>query len=117
MLKKLKFNGSMKTYTQKFPDTPGSLEGNTEGPGTASLQSCPTMCDPIDSSPPGSSVHGILQARILEQVAMPSYRVSSPPRDCTHVSCIGRRVLHCWALWEAPGCSVFVSKANHSISR
>ena len=37
-----------------------------------SLQSCPTLCDPIDCSPPGSSVHGILQTRILEWVAMPS---------------------------------------------
>ena len=35
-----------------------------------SLQSCPTLCDPIDGSPPGSSVHGILQARILEWVAI-----------------------------------------------
>ena len=35
-------------------------------------QSCPTLCDPVDSSPPGSSVHGILQARILEWVAFPS---------------------------------------------
>ena len=37
-----------------------------------SLQLCPTLCDPVDCSPPGSSVHGILQARILEWVAMPS---------------------------------------------
>ena len=36
-----------------------------------SLQSCLTLCDPMDCSPPGSSVHGILQARILEWVAMP----------------------------------------------
>ena len=40
-------------------------------------QSCPTLCDPVDDSPPGSLVHGILQARILEWVAMPSPRVSS----------------------------------------
>ena len=39
-----------------------------------SLQSCPTLCNPMDCSPPGSSVHGILQARILERVAMPSSR-------------------------------------------
>ena len=37
-----------------------------------SLQSCPALCNPLDSSPPGPSVHGILQARILEWVAMPS---------------------------------------------
>ena len=38
------------------------------------LQSCLTLCDPVDCSPPGSSVHGILQARILTWVAMPSFR-------------------------------------------
>ena len=55
------------------------------------------LCYPMDHSPPGSSVHGILQARILECVAMPSSRGSSPPRDWTHIShisCIGRWVLH-----------------------
>ena len=50
-------------------------------------QSCPTLCNPKDYSPPGSSVHGILQARILEWVAMPSSRESSQPRDRTHVFC------------------------------
>ena len=45
------------------------------------LQLCPTLCEPMDYSPPGSSVHGILQARILEWVAMPSPRGSSQPRD------------------------------------
>ena len=51
-----------------------------------SLQSCPTLCDPMDCSPPNSSVHWILQARIVEWVAVPSSRGSSPPRDWTHVS-------------------------------
>ena len=46
-------------------------------------QPCPTLCDPMDCSPPGSSVRGILQARILEWVAMPSSRGSSWPRDRT----------------------------------
>ena len=46
-----------------------------------SLQSCLTLCDPTDYSPPCSSVHGILQARILEWVTMPSARGSSQPRD------------------------------------
>ena len=46
-----------------------------------SLQSSPILCDPMDCSPPGSSVHGILQARILEWIAMPSSRVSSGSRD------------------------------------
>ena len=63
-----------------------------------SLQSCPTACDPMDCSPPGSSVHGILQARILEWVAMPSSRGSSRPRD---------HALHChtlyhWGLFGSP---------------
>ena len=48
---------------------------------TKSLQSCLTLCDSMDSSPPGSFVCGILQARILEWVAMPSSRGSSQPRD------------------------------------
>ena len=51
------------------------------------LQLCPTLCNPMDYSPPGSSVYGILQARILEWVVMPSSRGSSRPRDRTHVSC------------------------------
>ena len=46
-----------------------------------SLWSCSTLCDPMNCNPPGSSVHGILQARILEWVAMPSSRGSSPPSD------------------------------------
>ena len=55
-----------------------------------SFQSCPTLCplcNPMDYSPPGSSVHGVLQARIPEWAAMPSSRRSSQPRDQTHVSC------------------------------
>ena len=43
-----------------------------------SLQSCLTLCDPVDSSPPGSSVRGILQARTLEWIAMPSFRGTFP---------------------------------------
>ena len=52
------------------------------------LQSCPTLCNPMDCSLPGSSIHGILQARILEWVVMPSSRGSSQPRDQTCVSCL-----------------------------
>ena len=55
-------------------------------------QSCPTLCDPMDCSPPGSLVHGIFQAWILEWVAISFSRGSSRPRDQTWVSCIvGRR--------------------------
>ena len=54
-------------------------------------QSCPTLCDPIDYSPPGSSAHGFLQARILELVVIPFSRGSSQPRDQIQVSCIAAR--------------------------
>ena len=47
------------------------------------LRLCPTLCYPMDCSLPGSSVHGILQASVLEWIAMPSSRGSSPPRDQT----------------------------------
>ena len=61
------------------------------------LQSCPTLCSRMNSSPPGSCVHGILQERILEWAAMPSSRGSAQPKDGTHVCyvpCIGRWVLY-----------------------
>ena len=61
-----------------------------------SLQLCLNLCDSMDHSPPGSSVHGILQARILEWVAISFSRGSLGPRDGTHisyVSCTGRWVL------------------------
>ena len=51
-----------------------------------SLQSHLTLCDPVDCSPPGSSVHGIFQARILEWVAVPSSRGCSWSRDQTPIS-------------------------------
>ena len=59
--------------------------------------SCPTFSDPIDYSLPGSSVPGILQARILEWVAIPSSRASSRSGDqiwISYVSCVGRQVLY-----------------------
>ena len=67
---------------------------HSECPCAKLLQSCPTLCNPLDRSPPGSSVHGILQARILEWFAMPSTRGSSPTRDLTQVSCTGRWILY-----------------------
>ena len=62
-----------------------------------SLQSCPTLYNPKDYRLPGSSVHRILQARILEWVAVPSSRGSSRPRDrncISYISCIGRKALY-----------------------
>ena len=55
-------------------------------------KSCPTLCDLIDCSPPGSSVHRISQARILEQVVISFSRGSSPPRDLTHICCTAGRL-------------------------
>ena len=51
------------------------------------LQSCPTLCNPVDCSLPGSSVHGVLQARILERFAMLSSRGFLRPRNQMHVCC------------------------------
>ena len=66
-----------------------------------SLQSCPTLCNPMDYSPPGSSVHVILQARILEWVVMPFCRESSRPRNWTRVLCIVGWFFSVWATREA----------------
>ena len=60
---------------------------------------CPTLCDPMDCGPPGSSVHGVLQARILEWVAISLFRGSSQPRDRTRVSYIAGRFF----ITEPPG--------------
>ena len=60
-------------------------------------QLCPTLCNPVDCSLPGSFLHGILQARILEWVAISFSRGSSWPRDQTGVSCIGGRCFNLWA--------------------
>ena len=64
-------------------------------------QSFPTLCNPMDCSPPGSSVHGILQARILEWVAISFSRESSRPRDWIQVSRIAGRCFNLWATREA----------------
>ena len=70
-----------------------------------SARLCLTLCDPMDCSPLGSSVHGILQARILQWVAISSSRGSSWPRDQTHiscVSCIGKWILYSLSHWGSP---------------
>ena len=71
-----------------------------------------THCDPMNCSPPGSSVHGIFQARIVGWVAISYSKGSSQPRDQTHVSCIscnGRQILYCCTTWEAQ-CSFTILK-------
>ena len=68
-------------------------------------QLCPTLCDPMDCSPSGSSVHGIFQARILHWLAISFSRGFSWLRDQTHVSgifCISRQILYHCATWEVP---------------
>ena len=70
----------------------------------AVTQLCLTFWDSRNCSRPGSSVHEVFQARILEWLAMPTSRGSSQPRDQTCVSCIsctGRQILYHWATWEA----------------
>ena len=68
----------------------------------AQLLSQVWLCDAMDCSPPGSSVHGVLQVRILEWVAMPFSRGSSQLKDQTQVSCIGGEFFTVWASREAP---------------
>ena len=72
------------------------------------MQSCPALCDPMDCSLTGFSVHGILQARILQWVAISFSRGSSQPRDRIWVSCIAGRFFTIWAT-EKP--LVFYKKA------
>ena len=71
-------------------------------------QSCPTLCDPMDCSPPGSTAHGILQARILEWVAISFSRGSSRPRDQTQVSHIAGRRFNLWAIREAMNIYIYL---------
>jgi len=67
-------------------------------------QSCLTCCNPVDCSPPGFSVHGILQARTVEWVAISFSRGFSQCRDWTcvsYISCLGRQILNYGTTWEA----------------
>ena len=72
-------------------------------------QSCPTLCDPMNCSPPGSSVQGILQAGTLEWVAISFSRGSSQPRDWTQVSWIAARFFTFWATREASWNVIYIS--------
>ena len=79
-------------------------------------KSCQTLCNPMNCSLPGFSVHGILQARILKWVDISFSRGSSQPRDQTHVSCLGRRSLYHWANREAlSGIFLSLKKWNNAI--
>ena len=74
------------------------------------VQSCPTLYDSMECSPPGSPVHGILQARALEWVAIPSSMGSSPPREWTQVSCTAGRFF----MTESPG-KPFINQTDKSV--
>ena len=73
-------------------------------------QLCTTLCDPIDYSPPGAPVHGILQARMLQWIAIPFSTGSSWPRDWTWVSYIAGRFFTIWATWETNYTPFFLKK-------
>ena len=83
-------------------------------------QSCPTLCDPMNCSPPGSSVHGILQARIMEWVAIAFSRGSSWPRGQTRVSHIAGKFVTIWATretWLTRGTNSEESEAYELLDR
>ena len=123
------FLHSCSTFQEWVWDRPGtwgpSLQRCNVKPGHTSpqtcmrakwLQSCPALCNSMDCSPPGSSGHGISQARILAWDAISSFRRSSWPRDRTYISCIGRWILYRWATKEAwAAVYSFVSGRSHSI--
>ena len=64
-------------------------------------QSCPALCNSMDCGLSGSSIHGILQARVLEWVAIPVFRGSSQPKDWTQFSCFAGRFFTVWVTGEA----------------
>ena len=81
---------------------------------------CPTLCHPMDCNPPGFSVHGILQARILKWVANPFSRGPSRPRDQTHVSyfsCTGKWVLYHWCHLGIPETSPLPDNSRSHLSQ
>ena len=87
-----KSSGKSKTKSSSFPELKWQdSEFEEVSEWSEVTQSCPTLCHPVDCSPPGSPIHGILQARILEWVAISFSRGSSRPRDRTQVSCIAGR--------------------------
>ena len=76
--------------------------------------SCLTLCDSMDCSPPGASVHGVSQARTLEWVAIPFSSGSSQARDQTHVSCIAGGFFTIWDTRETPAATAAAAKSLQS---
>ena len=87
----------LKSYYDWYPYKRGNLDTSMY---LLVSQSCPALWHPMDYSPPGFSVHGIYQARILEWVAISFSRGSSQPRDQTRVSCIASQFFTIWATSE-----------------
>ena len=95
-----------KSYQMKAWFKGNLINSNTQQLKGVGVPSCVQLCDSRDRSPPSTSVHGTLQARILDWAAISSSRGSSWPRDWTQVSrvsCIGRQIFffYCWDTWEA----------------
>ena len=86
------------------------------GGGSVQSLSHVWLCNPMDCSLPGSSVHGILQAIILEWVVISFSRGSSPPKDQTHIFCISRQILYHWATREAHKWNQSIIQAYHKLS-
>ena len=78
-------------------------------------QLCLTLYNSVNCNPPGSSVHGISQAKILEWVAMPSSRGPFRPRDQTQVSCIAGRVFTIWDNKEALGTWIYIKLVSSAV--
>ena len=78
-------------------------------------QSCLILCNPMNYYPPGSLVHGNVQARILEWVAIPFFRGSPQPRDQTWISCIAGRFFTIWATRGAYICLTNKNQIIYSI--
>ena len=96
-------SGFRKRFTRSSPnhDVSGPLKRQAAQSVKVVAPSYPTLFSPMDCSLPGSSVHGISQARILEWVSIPFSRRSSWPRDQTWVSCTAGRFFTVWATREA----------------
>jgi len=95
--------GPQQTSLQRrHRNTQQTYEKNAQHHYGEVAQSCPTLCNPMDSSQPSSSVHGIFQTRILEWVAISFSRGSCRPRDRTRVSRIVGRRFTVWATREGP---------------
>ena len=102
------YRGGISGFTSWYTHCPGRtftlpvVELITQSESESEVaQSCQTLCDPMDCSLPGSSVNGILQARVLEWIAISFSRGSSWPRDRTHVSHIAGRCFNLWATRKA----------------